>query len=93
MVTFTGILGSIALVPLFIELHKYENKKLRQLAYLCFSMSLVVFFSYETKIGFYYLPFIQKVTFFLDGLFVFWTCNIILNKSKNNLQVVHKKFT
>ena len=93
MVTITGILGSVALVPLFIELHKSNNKGLRQLAYLCFSFSLVVFFSYETKIGFYYLPFIQKITFFLDAFFVFWSCNIILNKGKKKLQIVHKKIT
>ncbi len=91
MVTLTGILGCIALVPLFIELHKYKNKRLRQLAYLSFSLSLLVFFSYETKIGFYYLPFLQKITFFLDAFFVLWTCNIVINNNKKILQVIHKK--
>ena len=85
MVTITGILGSIALIPLFLELHKYSNSGLRQLAYLCFSSSLVVFFSYETKIGFYYLPFLQKITFFLDACFVIWSCNIVLKNNKTLL--------
>ena len=86
MVTITGILGSIALIPLFIELHNYKIKGLKQLAYLCFSLSLVVFFSFETKIGFYYLPFLQKITFFLDGCFVIWSCTILINK--NNLKLI-----
>ncbi len=90
MVSITGVLGSVALIPLFIELHKNKNSGLRQLAYLCFSFSLVVFFSYETKIGFYYLPFIQKITFFLDAIFVFWSCSIIIKKNKKKLQVVYK---
>jgi len=85
MVTITGILGSIALIPLFLELHKYSNSGLRQLAYLCFSLSLVVFFSYETKIGFYYLPFLQKITFILDACFVIWSCNIVLKNNKTLL--------
>lgn len=92
MVTITGILGSVALVPLFIELHKNKNKGLMQMAYLCFSFSLVVFFSYETKIGFYYLPFIQKITFFLDACFVFWSCKIVLFNNKN-LNLKQQKIT
>ncbi len=88
MVTCTGILGSIALVPLFLELHKYNNRGLRLLAYLCFSLSLVVFFSYETKIGFYYLPFLQKITFFLDACFVIWSCSILIDNNKEAVTLV-----
>ncbi len=58
IVTATGVLGTIALVPFFIELYRYPNKALKQLAYLCYLLSIIVFFIFETKIGFYYLPFL-----------------------------------
>ena len=82
IVTITGVLGAIALVPFFIELRHFKNKGLKQLAYLCYVMSIIVFFIFETKIGFYYLPFIQKITFFVDASWVTWTCIIVINKNK-----------
>lgn len=87
IVTITGILGTVALIPLFIELHSYENKKLKYLVYLCYSLSIIVFLIFETKIGFYYLPIIQKITFGVDALWVIWTCIIVINKNKSSLNL------
>lgn len=86
IVTITGILGTVALVPFFIELQRYKNRGLKQLAYLCYGLSIIVFFIFETKIGFYYLPFIQKITFGVDSWLVIWTCLIVINKNKVSLR-------
>jgi len=80
IVLLTGIFGTIALIPFFMELHYYPNKLFKQLAYLCFALSIVVFFSFETKIGFYYLPFLQKITFLFDAVWVIWVSLIVLRK-------------
>lgn len=82
IVTATGVLGTIALIPFFIELYKYPNKGLKQLAYLCYALSIVVFFIFETKIGFYYLPFLQKITFIFDAWWVIWVSIIVLRKNQ-----------
>lgn len=82
VVTITGILGTIALIPFFIELKHFKNKGLKQIAYLCYAMSIIVFFIFETKIGFYYLPFIQKIAFIIDASWVVWTCAVVVNKNK-----------
>jgi hypothetical protein len=82
IVTFTGVLGTLALIPFFIELRNYKDKRLAQLACLCFFMSIVVFFIFETKIGFYYLPFLQKITFVLDAWWVIWVSIIVQGKRK-----------
>jgi len=82
IVTLTGIFGTIALIPFFIELRYYPNKLLKQLAYVCFALSIIVFFSFETKIGFYYLPFLQKITFLFDAVWVIWVSLIVLRKNQ-----------
>jgi len=82
IVTLTGILGTFALIPFFIELHHYKNKGLKLLAYLCYVLSIIVFFIFETKIGFYYLPFLQKITFVVDAWWVIWSSLIVINKYK-----------
>lgn len=82
MVLFTGILGTIAMIPLFIELQDFENKGLKRLMYFCFSLSIIVFLSFQTKIGFYYLPFLQKITFAVDAWWVIWSCLFVINKNK-----------
>ena len=87
IVTITGVIGTIALIPFFIELHKYKNKGLKQLAYLCYALSIIVFFIFVTKIGFYYLPFLQKITFAVDAWWVIWTCLIVINKNKTILKL------
>lgn len=81
IVTATGILGSLALIPFFIELHKSEMNGLKFLAYACFFMSLIVFISFETKIGFYFLPLLQKITFILDAWWVIWVSLIVAKKN------------
>ena len=82
IVTITGVLGSIALVPFFIELRAYPNNGLKRFAYLCFAMSLVVFFIFETKIGFYYLPFLQKIAFLIDATWVLWVGIVVYQKNR-----------
>jgi hypothetical protein len=78
IVTITGILGTIALIPFFIELTQYKGKGLKQLAYVCYALSIIVFISFHTKIGFYYLPFLQKITFVIDAWWVIWVSLIVL---------------
>ena len=87
MVTVTGVLGAIALIPFFIELRHFKNKGLKRLAYLCYLLSIIVFFIFETKIGIYYLPFIQKITFVADAYWVVWSCMIVINKNKTALNL------
>ena len=93
IVTITGILGTIALIPFFIELQNFKNKGLKQLAYLCYALSIIVFFIFETKIGFYYLPFIQKITFGLDASWVVWSCLIVIHKNKASVKLFHQNKT
>ena len=86
VVTLIGILGTIALIPFFLELKDYSNKRLKQLAWLCFILSILVFFIFETKLGFYYLPFIQKIAFGLDGWWVIWVSVIVKRKNRMLVQ-------
>ena len=81
IVTITGILGTFALVPFFIEMAKYPKGNLKLLAYFCYALSIVVFFIFETKLGFYYLPFLQKIAFIVDAWWVIWTCLIVREKT------------
>jgi hypothetical protein len=82
IVTITGVLGTIALIPFFIELKNHPNKPLKQYAYLCFALSIVVFFIFETKIGFYYLPFLQKIAFIIDAIWVLWVGSEVYQKNR-----------
>lgn len=91
IVTITGVLGTLAFIPFFIELHHYKNKGLKQLAYLCYGLSLAVFLIFHTKIGFYYLPFLQKITFVVDACWVIWSCLIVINKNKASMNLVHHR--
>jgi len=93
IVTITGILGTIALIPLFIELQRFKNKGYKQIVYLCYAMSIIVFFIFETKIGVYYLPILQKITFGVDSCWVIWTCLIVINKNKASLKLKHQNVT
>jgi len=93
IVTITAILGTIALIPFFFELRNFKNKGLKQLAYLCYVLSIIVFFIFETKIGFYYLPFLQKITFAVDAYWVIWSCIIVINKNKITLKLAHQNIT
>lgn len=93
IVTITGVLGTIALIPLFIELKYFKNKGLKKLVYLCYTLSVIVFFIFETKIGLYYLPFLQKITFGVDACWVIWTCLIVINKNKISLKLNPQNIT
>jgi hypothetical protein len=93
IVTITGVLGTIALIPFFIELHNYKNKRMKYLVYLCYLLSIIVFLIFETKIGFYYLPIIQKLTFGVDALWVIWTCCIVINNNKTSLELAPQTIT
>jgi len=93
IVTITAVLGTIALIPFFIELRHFKNKGLKQLAYLCYALSIIVFFIFETKIGFYYLPFLQKITFIFDACWVVWSCLFVINKNKTSLELIRQNIT
>lgn len=82
VVTITGVLGSIAFVFFFLELVNYQNQKLKALAYFCFFLSFLVFFSYETKIGFYYTPILQKITFVFDSIWIIWVSLMVGSKHR-----------
>ena len=83
IVTLTGVFGTVALVPFFMELMKYEGKSLRLLAFVCFGLSVIVFISFQTKIGFYYLPFLQKITFLFDAWWVIWVSLLVVEKKRS----------
>lgn len=80
IVVLTAILGTIALVPFFIELLKYPNRPLKLWAYLCYTLSVIVFIIFVTKLGYYYLPLLQKITFVLDAIWVVWVSHIVFRK-------------
>lgn len=88
IVTATGILGTVALVPFFIEMRRYPGGGLKILAYVCFILSIIVFFSFETKIGFYYLPLLQKITFVFDAWWVIWVSLIVTRKNALSTQKI-----
>ena len=80
IVIATAIIGTIALIPFFIELRKHPHVGLKRLAILCYLLSVLVFFIFVSKIGFYYLPIIQKITFGFDAWWVIWVCLIVYRK-------------
>ncbi len=82
IVTLTGIIGTFAMIPLMLELKNCPSKLLNILAYWCFFLSVVVFFIFETKLGFYYLPFLQKITFMFDATWVIWVSLIVWKKNR-----------
>jgi len=93
IVTITGILGTIAFIPFFIELYRYKNRGLKQLAYLCYALSIIVYFIFETKFGFYYLPFLQKITFVVDAWWVIWSCLIVIRKQKASFELAAQRIS
>jgi hypothetical protein len=80
IVIFTGLFGTIALVPFFIELGKHSMRGITIISYTCLALSIIVYISYNTKIGIYYLPFIQKITFAFDAAWVIWVSLIVMKK-------------
>ena len=74
IVLLTGIIGTMALIPFFLEFKTYEGTLLKGYAIFCFFMSMIVFISFISKIGYYYLPLLQKITFVIDAIWVvvFW---------------------
>lgn len=88
-VTLTGVFGTIAMIPFFIELYRFQNKAYKQIVYLSFALSIICFLIFETKIGIYYLPIIQKITFGVDTVWVIWTCLIVLHKNRMAQKVSH----
>ncbi|MGB1040613.1 MAG: hypothetical protein ACPGVD_07060 [Flavobacteriales bacterium] len=84
IVTLVGIFGSMAFVPIFIELVKYQNIAFKALTYLVFTMSILLFLGFETKIGIYYMPFFQKFAFIVDATLVVWAALIVIKKNKQS---------
>lgn len=81
-VLLTGIFGTIAMIPFFIELRRLKNQGYIAIVIFSFAMSIVCFLIFETKIGIYYLPIVQKFTFALDSVWVIWTCILVHNRNK-----------
>lgn len=82
VVTLVGIFASMAFLPIFIELVKYKNKPFKILTYIVFIMSLALYLGFETKVGIYYMPFLQKFVFMVDATLVYWTAFIVIRKNK-----------
>jgi len=87
IVTLTAVLGTIALIPFFIEVNKYPKKGLRHLAFFCYILSFIVFFIFVSKLGFYYLPFLQKITFVFDAWWVIWVSLIVMKKNRLQMRL------
>jgi hypothetical membrane protein len=82
VVTLVGIFASMAFVPIFIELVKYKNTPFKILTYIVFIMSLMLYLGFETKVGIYYMPFLQKFVFLVDATLVIWTGIIVVGKNR-----------
>jgi hypothetical protein len=82
IVTATAVFGTLALIPFFIELKNYSNSGLKNISLACFGLSVIVFLIFVSKIGFYYLPFIQKMAFVLDASWAIWVSLIVIKKNK-----------
>ena len=86
-VTITGIIGLIALIPLFLEYYKNRSYLGLHAYYgmFCVFLSLFVFYIFETKNLIEYLPPIQIISFIMDSIWVFWVCYLV---GQNNKQLV-----
>jgi hypothetical protein len=85
IVVLTAVLGSITMVPFFFKLNELKQVNYRMFAYFGFSLSILVFVMFILNMGLFYLPFIQKIAFISDAIWVIWTCLIV---SKNTKQIV-----
>jgi len=83
-VTFTGVIGLIALIPLFIEYYKNRDYLGLHSYYgmFCVCLSLFVFYIFETKNLIEYLPPVQIISFILDSIWVFWVSYLAYQSSK-----------
>jgi hypothetical protein len=82
VVTLVGIFASMAFVPIFIELVKYKNRPFKVLTYIVFAMSIALYLGFETKVGIYYMPLLQKFVFLVDASLVIWTGSIVVGKNR-----------
>lgn len=82
VVTLVGIFASMAFLPIFIELVKYKNRPFKILTYVVFVMSIALYLGFETKVGIYYMPFLQKFVFMVDATLVIWTGIIVVKKNR-----------
>ena len=86
VVTLVGVFASMAFLPIFIELVKYKNRPFKILTYIVFIMSLTLYLGFETKVGIYYMPFLQKFVFMVDATLVYWTAIIVIRKNNRGLE-------
>jgi len=80
----TGVLGTSAMIPYFIELKKYPNKGFVMLSYTCFIAGVIVFIMFFSKLGFYYLPFVEKIAFVIYSAWIFWVSFIVAGQRRNS---------
>jgi hypothetical protein len=93
VVLITGILGSITLLVYFMELHRHHpDAALKTLSYVCGVLSISVFLSYQTKIGAYYTPLLQKIAFVVDAVWVFWVSILVASMHRDNLNKTLKAY-
>lgn len=83
----TGVFGTIALIPYFIELKHFDKKLFIQLSWFCFLIGVGVFFMYFSKLGYFYLPFIEKIAFVFYSIWVFWVSFIVADNRKKKLSI------
>ena len=81
LVVVTAIFGVLAMTPFFLELKTIKNKSYKILVYIGVSLSILVFLSFISNIGRFYLPLLQKVSFFIDAIWIGWTCLIITRQT------------
>lgn len=88
IVTIVGAVGTVSVFAFLLEIKNYSGKGFRILTYVCLILSFTVFIGYETKVGIYYLPLLQKITFIIDGWWVIWVSLLVAEKNQKSLQVV-----
>ena len=88
VVTLVGIFASMAFVPIFIELVKFKNKPFKTLTYIVFVMSICLYLGFETKVGIYYMPFLQKFVFLVDATLVIWTSLLLIQRDRSKAQLI-----
>jgi len=67
-----GILGTICLLGVFLELKRLQWKGILFFGMGIFILGLVNYFIYYTKIGLVALPLLQKISFMLFFVWILW---------------------
>ena len=85
LVWYTGVSGTLASLFLLYEIFKFNNKGLISITFLALILSIFNFVSFVSGFCIDWLPFIQKFSFLIDAIWVFWICAIVIKKRKNTV--------